>query len=150
MIANLQVRPGMVAGDIRYGAIASFVVEADRYILATYRQEFLKWVEIGQPVEFAMNLYPGQTFKGTVKDIWWANGNGQLLPSGTLPNFEIPLEQDARFAVVIEPDAGLKARMPMGAQGAAIILTGTGAFADLGKIGLRAFTWLNWLRPIPF
>lgn len=149
-IVNLQVRPGMVAGDVRFGAIASFIVDADSYILASYRPEFLKWVEVGQPVEFALNLYPGQTFPGTVADVWLANGNGQFLPSGTLPNFEVPLAENARFGVVITPDASVAQAIPMGAQGAAIVLTGGGAFADLGKIGLRAFTWLNWLQPIPF
>jgi hypothetical protein len=28
------VQPGMVAGIVRYGAIATFVVDADRYLLA--------------------------------------------------------------------------------------------------------------------
>jgi multidrug resistance efflux pump len=58
-IINLQVRPGMVAGDVRFGAIASFVVDADRYLLATYFQENLKYVKPGQPVEAALDLYPG-------------------------------------------------------------------------------------------
>lgn len=35
-IMNLQVRPGMVAGDVRFGAIASFIADADRYILANF------------------------------------------------------------------------------------------------------------------
>src|SRR5205809_6239560 len=50
-IINLQVRPGMVAGDIRFGAIASFICDHDRYLLATYYQENLKYVKVGQPVE---------------------------------------------------------------------------------------------------
>ena len=33
-IINLQVRPGMVSGEYRIGAIASFICEADRYLLA--------------------------------------------------------------------------------------------------------------------
>ena len=35
-IINLQVRPGMVAGEVRFGAIASFIVDADRYLLGTF------------------------------------------------------------------------------------------------------------------
>src|SRR5262249_10513961 len=52
-VINLQVRPGMVAGDIRFGAIATFVVEAGRYLLATYTQENLLYVKEGQYVEVA-------------------------------------------------------------------------------------------------
>jgi multidrug resistance efflux pump len=37
-IVNLQVRPGMVAGILRVGGIASFICDDDRYLLATYFQ----------------------------------------------------------------------------------------------------------------
>ena len=50
-IVNLQVRPGMVSGDIRLGAIASLICDADSYLLATYNQESLKYVKKGQPVQ---------------------------------------------------------------------------------------------------
>jgi multidrug resistance efflux pump len=149
-IFNLQVRPGMVAGDVRFGAIASFVADADRYILATYTQEFLLFVKEGQPVEFALDLYPGRVFTGTVKAIWWANGNGQFLPSGNVPTFVNPDPAQTRFAVEIEPDPDVTVRLPMGAMGAATIYTGTGGFADLGRIGIRTYTWANWLFPLPF
>ena len=43
-IINLQVRPGMVSGIYRIGGIAALIVEADRYVLATYYQENLKYV----------------------------------------------------------------------------------------------------------
>jgi hypothetical protein len=89
-VINLQVRPGMVAGDIRFGAIASFVVDAGRYLLVTYTQENLKYVREGQYVEVAFDLYPGQIFKGKVKGIWQGTGQGQMLPSGTLPTFNPP------------------------------------------------------------
>lgn len=149
-VFNLQVRPGMVAGDIRMGAIASFVVENDRYLLASYTQEFLLDVEVGQPVEFALDLYPGQIFTGTVDAIWWANGNGQFLPSGIVPVFVNPDPLQTRFAVKIKPDPSVTVRMPMGAMGAATIYTGEGGFADLGRIGIRTYSFANWLYPIPF
>jgi len=57
-IVNLQVRPGMVVGMVRFGAIASFIVDADRYLLGTYYQEQLKFVKSGQPVEVVLDLYP--------------------------------------------------------------------------------------------
>ena len=60
-IINLQVRPGMVAGDVRFGAIASFICNADRYVLASFFQENLKYVKPGQPVEAALDLYPGRS-----------------------------------------------------------------------------------------
>ena len=82
---NLQVRPGMVAGDVRFGAIASFICDANRYLLANFFQENLKYVKPGQPVEVALDLYPGQIWPGKVEAIWQGSGAGQMFPSGTLP-----------------------------------------------------------------
>lgn len=90
-ITNLQVRPGMVAGTVRFGAIAALIVDADRYVLGTYYQEHLKYVKRGLSVEVALDLYPGQIFTGSVDSIWWASGEGQFLPSGDLPSFNPPL-----------------------------------------------------------
>src|SRR5580765_182232 len=90
MITNLQVVPGMVAGIVRFGAIAALIVDEGRYILGTYYQEQLKYVKPGMPVEVAIDLHPGQVFPGRVESIWWASGTGQLLPSGDLPSFDPP------------------------------------------------------------
>jgi multidrug resistance efflux pump len=148
-ITNLQVQPGMVAGIVRFGAIASFIVDQGRYLLATYPQEWLKFVEPGQPVEIALDLYPGQIFEGKVENIWWASGEGQFLPSGTLPTFAEP-EPPARFPVKITmPDAD-DLRLPIGAHGAAAIYAWPGGFTYLRRIVIRTYTWLNWLQPLPF
>jgi len=149
-IINLQVRPGMVAGDIRFGAIASFIVEDGRYLLANYFQENLKYVKPGQPVEAALDLHPGQIWKGRVEMIWQGSGAGQLLPSGTLPSWnykpsEIPQGQ---FAVVVRLDGPDQSRFPIGTQGRAAIYTNPASpFVWLRKIGIRAYSWFNWLYP---
>jgi multidrug resistance efflux pump len=148
---NLQVRPGMVSGDVRVGAIASFVCAADRYLLATYYQENLKYVQRGQPVEAALDLYPGQIFTGKVDSIWQGSGQGQLLPSGTMPKFDPPpTVPQGRFAVKIVLDDKDPAKFPIGTQGAAAIYTSGGGFAALQRIGIRSYSWLNWLYPISF
>jgi multidrug resistance efflux pump len=68
----------MVSGMLRVGGIAALFVSADRYLLATYFQENLKYVRPGQFAEIALNLYPGQIFKGHVDSIWKANGVGNI------------------------------------------------------------------------
>jgi hypothetical protein len=49
-------------------------------------------------------------------------------------------------------DAADQSKFPIGAQGAAAIYTGgmKGAWAALRRIGIRTYSWLNWLYPIPF
>src|SRR5215468_10920579 len=151
-IINLQVRPGMVSGIYRIGGIAALIADADRYLLATYYQENLKYVQPGQPVEVALDLYPGQIFAGKVHSIWRANGAGQYLPSDEIPKFQgpppnVPQGQYAVKILLDDPDAS---KFPIGAQGAAAIYTGGehGAWAALRKISIRARSWANWLYPL--
>jgi multidrug resistance efflux pump len=148
-IVNLQVVPGMVSGIVRFGAIASFIVDKDRYVLGNFYQEHLKYVTVGQPVEVALNRYPGQIFKGRVEGIWWANGEGQLLPSGDLPVFNPgPNAAQTGFAVKIVMEDKDQGMFPIGAQGAAAIYTSNGGFAALRRIVIRTYSWLNWLYPL--
>ncbi|HXX84959.1 MAG TPA: efflux RND transporter periplasmic adaptor subunit [Casimicrobiaceae bacterium] len=149
-IMTMQVRPGMVAGDVRVGAIASFICDEGRYLLANYFQENLKYVKPGQPAEVAMDLYPGQIWRGKVAAIWQGSGAGQMLPSGTLPNFSyVPTQvPQGQFAVAIVLDDPDQNRFPIGTQGRAAIYTNPESpFVWLRKIGIRGYTWFNWLYP---
>jgi len=144
----------MVSGIYRIGGIAALIADADRYLLATYFQENLKYVQPGQPVEVAFDLYPGQIFRGRVDTIWKANGVGQYLPSDEIPKFypqnpDIPQGQYGVKILLDDPDP---AKFPIGAQAsAAIYIDGeTGAWAALRKISIRAHSWFNWLYPLPF
>ena len=153
-IINLQVRPGMVSGIYRIGGIAALIAEADRYVLATYFQENLKYVRPGQPVEIAFDLYPGQIFAGKVDSIWRGNGVGQYLPTDEIPKFHPPLPNvpQGQYAVKIHLDGANQLEFPIGAQGTAAIYTSGehGAWAALRKISIRSHSWLNWLYPINF
>jgi len=151
-IMNLQVQPGMVSGIFRIGGIATFIIDSDRYLLATYTQENLKYVKEAQPVEVALDLYPGQIFKGKVKSIWRGSGEGQMVPSGDLPKFQPlpPKTPQGLFAVQIVLDGEDQSQFPIGAQGTAAIYTSDGGWAALRRIEIRGRTWLNWLYPLPF
>jgi multidrug resistance efflux pump len=149
-IINLQVRPGMVAGEFRVGAIATFIADANRYLLANYFQENLKYVKPGQDAEIALDLYPGQIFKGKVEAIWQGSGQGQMLPSGTLPNFSyVPTEvPQGQFVVAIRIESADQSKFPLGTQGRSAIYTNpSSGFVILRKIGIRSYSWLNWIYP---
>jgi multidrug resistance efflux pump len=153
-IINLQVRPGMVSGIVRVGGIAALIADADRYVLAAYFQENLKYVEPGQPVEVSLDLYPGQIFAGKVDSIWRGNGVGQYLPSDEIPKFQ-PLNPNlpqGQYAVKVFLDDPDQLKFSIGAQGSTAIYTGGeyGAWAVLRKISIRAHSWFNWLYPINF
>jgi multidrug resistance efflux pump len=148
MIVSQQARPGLVVGDIRLGAIASFVTKDNPYILATYRQQNLKFVEVGQPVEVALDLYPGEILTGKVEAIWWATRQGQYLPSGRLPGFELP-KLPGRIAVQISVDIPEGHTFPAGGHAAVAIYTGQGkSFEFLRRINIRLYSFANFIRPL--
>ena len=149
-IINLQVRLGMVAGNIRLGAIASFVCDADRYLLANFFQENLKYVKPGQSAEVALDLYPGQIWKGKVEAIWQGSGAGQMVPTGTVPNFAA-IAADApqgQFVVAIKLEEKDQSKFPIGTQGRATVYAQPKSpFVIVRRIGIRAYSWFNWLYP---
>ena len=149
-IMNLQVRPGMVAGIVRFGAIAAFICDDNRYLLATYFQENLKYVKVGQEVEVALDLYPGQIFKARVQDIWHGSGKGQFLPSAQMDVYMPPPPEapQGQFAVKILFDEPDQTRFPIGGQGTAAIYTENTSFAYLRRIAIRTRSWGNWLYPL--
>ncbi len=148
MIVSQQARPGLVVGDVRLGAIASFVTKDDPYILATFRQQNLKFVEPGQSVEIALDLYPGEILTGKVKAIWWATRQGQYLPSGRLPGFEVP-KLPGRIAVQITVDLPEGHELPAGGHAAVAIYTGQGkSFEFLRRINIRLYSFANFIRPL--
>ena len=108
----------MVSGILRVGGIAALIVDANRYLLATFYQENLKYVRPGQPVEVAFDLYPGQIFAGKVDSIWRANGTGQYLPSDEIPKFQQPPSDvpQGQFAVKILLDDSDQSKFPIGTQ----------------------------------
>ncbi|WP_193164427.1 HlyD family secretion protein [Microbulbifer hainanensis] len=149
-VINLQVRPGMVAGALRIGAIATFICDSDRYLLANYFQENLKYVKPGQEAEIALDLYPGQIFTGKVEAIWQGSGRGQMLPSGRLPRFVYKPEElpQGQFVVAIRLDGDDQSKFPIGTQGRAAIYTNpSSGFVVLRKVGIRVYSWANWLYP---
>jgi len=148
MIVSQQARPGLVVGDIRLGAIAAFVTNDNPYILATFRQQNLKFVEPGQEVEVALDLYPGEILPGKVKAVWWATGQGQYLPTGMVPSFLLP-KLPGRIAVEVTVDVPEGHEFPAGGHAAVAIYTGQGAsFEFLRRINIRLYSFANFIRPL--
>ena len=135
-----------MVGDIRAGAISVFVTDDPAYMLGAFFQEHIKFVEPGQPVEMALDIAPGEIFTGKVEAIWWATNQGQIRPTGRIPEFMLPRLQ-GKFAVQItfaDPDAFL----PAGGHGAVASYTGRSAgFELLRRINLRIYSFINFVYP---
>jgi len=98
-------------------------VEVDGFIVATYPQNALHKVDIGNEAELTLNFYPGQIYKAKVHSIVRSTGAGQLPLSGGLPQ-SLPQVGEGRLVVRFELEGeDAKVDVPGGTQGRAAIYT---------------------------
>jgi multidrug resistance efflux pump len=145
-VINLQLRPGSTVTQLPMLPVMSFV-EEDFVILAFYDQNELHAVEPGNEAEIILSTYPGRIIKAKVDSIIWAQGQGQLPLTGTLPQTgPVPLPE-GRFAVKLvldEREQGLF--LAAGAKGSGAIYTHHLVPIHLiRKVLLRVSSYFNWL-----
>lgn len=145
MVVNLELKKGYVIhpGD----PVLTFVANPEGILVVTLPQEYLSFIEPGNEVEVALNMYPGRMIHGKVDAVVWATGQGQLTPSGVLPSV-LEKSPAGRFAVkvLIDPSEQDRYRLPAGASGAAAIYTRYGTpFRIVRKVVVRWYTWLNYI-----
>jgi multidrug resistance efflux pump len=120
---NVQLRPGSYTVAMPLAPAMSFV-EEEYQVIALYAQNELLYVEPGNHAEFTLHNYPGRVIKASVDSIVWAQGQGQVSQSGTLPQTGAYPQVPGRFPVkllVAERDRALF--LPAGAVGGGAIYT---------------------------
>jgi multidrug resistance efflux pump len=145
-VVNLQLRPGAFVAGIPFNAVMS-LVEAHGQVVALYYQNELHQVAPGNEAEFALNTIPGRVIKATVDSVIWAQGQGQLPQSGTIPMTGVLNAPPGRFAVkfnIADKDKDLF--MAAGAAGSAAIYTDSlHAIHIIRKVILRVGAYTNYL-----
>jgi multidrug resistance efflux pump len=143
---NVQLRPGSFVVGAPFVQAMAFV-EDQHQVIALYHQNELHQVEPGNEAEIALSTHPGGIIKAKVDSIVWAQGQGQLALSGTLPQTGTAPPPDARFAVkleIAEKDRDLF--LAAGAQGDCAIYTNSlVAIHILRKVILRVGSYTNYL-----
>jgi multidrug resistance efflux pump len=145
-VINLQLRPGSTVAQFPIQPVMSFV-EQEHVILALFWQNELHQVEPGNEAELAMTTYPGRIIKATVDSIIWAQGQGQLPLTGTLPQTGAAPVPEGRFAVKLalaERDSDVF--LAAGARGTGAIYTHhLEPIHLIRKVLLRVSSYLNWI-----
>jgi multidrug resistance efflux pump len=145
-VINLQLRPGAFVAAIPFNAVMT-LVEAEGQVLALYHQNELHQVAPGNEVEFALKTLPGRIIKGKVDSVVWAQGQGQLPASGTVPMSGFMAMPPGRYAVkfdIAERDKALF--LAAGAAGDAAIYTEhLHAVHIIRKVIIRVGSYLNYL-----
>jgi multidrug resistance efflux pump len=145
-VINLQLRPGQMATALGMLPVMTFV-EDEYQVLALFNQNELHQVQPGDEAEIALETYPGRIIKATVNSIVWAQGQGQIPMSATIPLTGFQALPPGRFAVRLDiaprdHDVFLAA----GAAGHGAIYTQSFHHIQiLRKVLLRINSYVNWL-----
>lgn len=145
-VINLQLRPGSTVTQLPMQPVMSFV-EQEHVILALFWQNELHKVEPGNEAELAMSTYPARIIKAKVDSIIWAQGQGQLPLTGTLPQTGAAAKPEGRFAVKLVIDERDKdVFLAAGARGTGAIYTHhLHPVHIIRKVLLRVSSYLNWI-----
>jgi multidrug resistance efflux pump len=145
-VINLQLRPGAFVAGIPFNAVMS-LVDAQGQVVALFNQNELHQVAPGNEAEFTLYTDPGRIIKGKVDSVIWAQGQGQLPASGTLPMIGVLTQPPGRYAVKFDiADKDKEVFMAAGAAGSAAIYTERlAAIHIIRKVVLRVGAYFNYL-----
>jgi multidrug resistance efflux pump len=145
-VINLQLRPGSMVVPLP-AFVAMTFVEDEYQVIALFYQNELHQVAPGNEAEIALPTLPGEIIKAEVNSIIWAQGQGQVPISGTLPQTGMAPIPPGRFAVKLDIDEKFRdVFLAAGAIGQGAIYTEHGkAIHILRKVFLRISSKLNWV-----
>jgi len=121
---NVQLRPGSYVVAVPLAPAMTFVEESYQ-VIALYAQNELRLVEPGNRAEFALRTHPGQVIQAKVDSIVWAQGQGQLTPSGAVPQTGAYPQVPGRFPVklIVDDKDAKNLFLAAGAEGDGAIYT---------------------------
>jgi len=145
-VINLQLRPGAFVAGMPFNAVMT-LVEAEGQVVALFNQNELHQIQPGDEAEFTLKTRPGSVVKAKVDSIIWAQGQGQLPQSGTLPMTGVLNAPPGRFAVKFDiAPKDKELLVAAGAAGDAAIYTQRlHAIHIIRKVILRVGAYVNYL-----
>ena len=145
-VVNLALRVGGFVAALPVAPVMT-LVEADGHVIALFNQNELHQVESGNEVEFTLDTLPGKVIKGQVDSIIWAQGQGQIAPSGMVPVTGFAVQTPGRYAVKFDiAERDRKIFLAAGAAGQAAIYTERLAGIHiLRKVLIRVHSYMNYL-----
>ncbi len=130
--------------------LATFVSYSDVWIQADMRENNLSNMHIGDKVEIAFDVAPGEVFEGTVRSIGYGvkSGSGDR---GSLPDITGNsgwLREPQRFPVIISFQKDqISPSLRIGGQVDVIAYTGDHSFLNmLGRWQIRFHSWISYVR----
>jgi membrane fusion protein, multidrug efflux system len=110
-ITNFSLRQGSMIsiGDNLFSLVSS----VDLWVDANYKESDLERIKIGQPVQITLDMYPGDTIKGTVRSISAGSGSAfSLFPAENASGNWVKVSQRFPVKIVInQPYSGPRLRV---------------------------------------
>ena len=152
-VVGLTLRPGQRVSNMPLRGWMAFVDIEQSFLFAGINQNMLRHVRVGQPAEVVLKLFPGRVFPATVTAVSYVSPQGQLAPSGTLPQAPTPQQLPEPYGVRLSIDKEALAQLP-GPQLPGGSVGSVGIYTDsvkathiIRKVMLRMETWLNFINP---
>ena len=131
--------------------VGTFISVRDVWIQADMRENNIANIEIGDPVELALDIAPGRVLRGTVRSVGYGVSTGQEGSRGELAQVSQSkgwLRDPQRFPVIItfegDEAAGLRR---VGGQANVVVYTGGNFVLNaIAKLRLRMVSLLSYVR----
>lgn len=131
--------------------LGTFLSDRDVWIQADMRENNLGNVDVGDPVEYILDVAPGRVFRGTVRSVGFGVNAGVESNPGGLPKVQGStgwLRDPQRFPVIIGLGNGIgPGLMRAGGQADVVIYTGNnGLFNVVARLVLRVRSLFSYVR----
>lgn len=145
-VTQVILRPGQMAVPLPFAPAMVFVQGEKPYLAASFPQNVIAVLKVGDEAELAFEAYPGEIFKAKLKQIAPVTPEGQLLASGVVRD-TTPAKVSDRVTLVFDYDEDVeKLKLPAGAHATVAIYTEHfHALSLIRKIILRIKSWENYL-----
>ena len=148
-VIGVTLRPGQRVVSTPLRTWMAFVETEENRLVVGVNHYALRNIEIGQKAEVVLNVHPGKVFSGTVEGTGPITPEGQVGPSGDIPQapgelarspFPVTLKLDDEVAEMNE--------IPGGSIGTAAIYTDSARATHIvRRVMIRMDSWMNYLVP---
>lgn len=148
-IAQVRLRPGVLAVPMPFSPLMTFVHEKDRFLLAGFQQNPLQNIKPGFEAEVIFIAVPGKVFSASVFGVGEIMAQGQLMPDGKLIKLE-GITPPGRVLVRLNIEDDLSAyQLPVGVKAyVAVYSDSWKPVAMIRMVLLRIMSWENYLFSI--
>jgi multidrug resistance efflux pump len=131
--------------------LATFVSSQGLWIQADMRENNISNIEVGDPVEFALDVAPGRVFGGTVRSVGYGVSTQGGVNRGDLPTVSSSqgwLRDPQRFPVIIGLDSPeTEGLVRAGGQADVVVYTGRHPLLNtLARWRIRLRSWVSYVR----